>query len=121
MMSRLSACLWLAVLAACASPSAPARDPRFTSPAARERGRAAYAKYCALCHGEDGSGQGPRHAAFARPPRNFTDQAWQQSVGPRHVYERIRDGVPGTAMPSWRALGDPVIADLTAYVISLGR
>jgi len=121
MTCRVTACLWLAVVAACAYPSAPAPAPRFTSPAARERGRTAYVKYCALCHGEDGDGRGLRHDAFARPPRNFKDRAWQQATDARQVYDRIRDGVPGTAMPSWRALGDPAIADLTAYVISLGR
>jgi hypothetical protein len=74
-----------------------------------------------LCHGEAGDGQGARHAAFARPPQDFTNQAWQQSVTPQHVYARIRDGVPGTAMPAWRTLGDPVLTDLTAYVVSLSR
>jgi mono/diheme cytochrome c family protein len=121
MTCRLTTCLWLALLAAaCSHPDAPAGDPRFNSPAARARGREAFLKYCTLCHGEAGNGQGARRAAFARPPRDFTDQAWRQSVTPEQVFARIRDGVPGTAMPTWRTLGDQTMADLTAYVISLG-
>jgi hypothetical protein len=41
-------------------------------------------------------------------------------VTPEHVFRSIRDGVPGTAMPAWRALGDDSLANLTAYVLTLG-
>jgi mono/diheme cytochrome c family protein len=106
------------LLAACSRPD-PVADARFFSPEARERGRQAFATYCALCHGVAGDGQGVRRSAFTTPPRDFTDQAWRQSVTPRGVFEKIRDGVPGTAMPAWRALGDETVADLTAYVLAV--
>jgi hypothetical protein len=35
------------------------------------------------------------------------------------VFRAIRDGLPGTAMPAWRALGVESIENLTAYVLSL--
>jgi len=106
------------LLGACWRPE-PAADPRFFSPAARERGRQAYATYCAICHGTAADGQGARRSAFTQPPRDFTDQAWRQSVTPEAVFAKIRDGVPGTAMPAWRSLGDETVADLTAYVLSV--
>jgi mono/diheme cytochrome c family protein len=120
-MLRPTTCLLLAILSAACSRPEPAADSRFTSPAARERGRQAFATYCTLCHGVAGDGQGTRRSAFTHPPRDFTDQAWRQSVTPSMVFERIRDGVPGTAMPAWRSLGDQTIADLTAYVLSVGK
>lgn len=108
------------LLIACSRPE-PARDPRFFSAEARERGRQAFATYCTLCHGTAADGQGVRRSAFTHPPRDFTDQAWRQSVTPAAVFAKIRDGVPGTAMPAWRSLGDRTIADLTAYVLSVGK
>jgi mono/diheme cytochrome c family protein len=110
------------LLAACGRPDPrPSADPRFFSPAARERGRQAFAAHCTLCHGVAADGQGARRSAFARPPRDFTDQAWRQSVTPEAVFAKIRDGVPGTAMPAWRSLGDEALHDLTAYVLSVSR
>jgi mono/diheme cytochrome c family protein len=41
-------------------------------------------------------------------------------VRPEQVFRAIRDGIPGTAMPAWRMLGDDALADLTAYVMTLG-
>jgi mono/diheme cytochrome c family protein len=120
-MCRLTICLSLALCAAaCALPDrGPAADPRFFSPAARERGRKAFATHCALCHGTAADGQGARRSAFAQAPRDFTDPAWRQSVTPQAVFTKIRDGVPGTAMPAWRVLGDETVADLTAFVLAV--
>lgn len=119
-MSRLTIFLLLATLALACSRAEPSADPRFFSPEARARGRQAFATYCALCHGAAADGQGARRSAFTQPPRDFTDKAWRQSVTPDKVFARIRDGIPGTAMPAWRSLGDQTIADLTAYVLSVG-
>jgi mono/diheme cytochrome c family protein len=118
-MFRLTTFLSLAILSAACSRPEPAADPRFFSPAARERGRAAFATYCTLCHGAAADGQGVRRSAFTHPPRDFTDPAWRQSVTPQMVVAKIRDGVPGTAMPAWRSLGDQAITDLAAYVLSV--
>ncbi|HEY3380337.1 MAG TPA: cytochrome c [Vicinamibacterales bacterium] len=94
---------------------------RLSSLAAREAGRRLYQTHCAFCHGERGDGQGVRRSSFARAPRDFTDVAWRRSTSPEHVSRAIRDGVTGTAMPAWAALGDDAIANLTAYVCSFGR
>jgi mono/diheme cytochrome c family protein len=90
------------------------------SGAARRRGAALYQQDCVLCHGDRGDGRGARVSSFARAPRDFTNVAWKRSTSPARVFRAIRDGLPGTAMPAWRYLGDEKIADLTAYVLSLG-
>jgi len=116
----------LLVASACVCCSRPADGPpglasRLASDAARRNGRELYVKYCAFCHGARGDGQGPRSSAFPTPPRDFTSRAWRQSVTPLRVFRTIRDGVPGTAMPAWHALGDDALGDLTAYVLALGE
>jgi mono/diheme cytochrome c family protein len=109
---------------ACSSCSQPADlprdfDARVESAPAQRDGRQLFLSHCALCHGERGDGQGARASAFATPPRDFTNSAWQHSTSARRVYRAIRDGVPGTPMPSWRALGDDALVDLAAYVTSI--
>jgi mono/diheme cytochrome c family protein len=117
------AVLLIASAFACCSRQAdepPGLTARLTSDAARRHGRELFTKYCTLCHGERGDGQGSRSSAFATPPRDLTSSAWRTSVTPQRVFRSIREGIPGTAMPAWRVLGDDAVADLTAYVLTLG-
>jgi mono/diheme cytochrome c family protein len=114
----------LLVALACACCSRPADlppdfDERVTGATARRDGLKLYLESCAICHGERGDGQGARVSAFATPPRDFTNETWRASTTPARVYRTIRDGVPGTAMPGWRALGDDALVNLTAYVLSV--
>lgn len=95
-------------------------EERLSSEAAIARGRELYAANCALCHGERGDGHGRRASGFARPPRSFLDPAWRASTSPRRVYFAIREGLHGTPMPSWKALGEDECWDLTAYVMAVG-
>ena len=89
------------------------------SPEAIGRGRDLFAKYCALCHGKRGDGDGARNENFSTPPRDLTDSEWRDSTSPRLVFVSIREGVPGTAMPSWRRLSVGETWDLVAYILSL--
>jgi len=93
---------------------------RLASAAARARGRTLFLENCAICHGVRGNGQGERKEGFATPPRDLTDPRWRRQETPRKVFHAIREGEHGTAMPSWKPLGDDAIWDLTAYVLSLG-
>jgi mono/diheme cytochrome c family protein len=83
---------------------------------ARSRGRALFLEHCTLCHGERADGHGLRREAFNRPPADFTDPAWQRRTSDRRAYFAIREGVAGTAMPSWRSLEEGETWDLVAYV-----
>jgi high-affinity iron transporter len=96
-------------------------EERLASEAARERGRQLFLEHCALCHGVRADGKGVRRQGFSTPPADFTDPRWRGRVSPRRVYHAVREGVQGTAMPSWKALSDDEIWDLVAYVLSVGR
>jgi mono/diheme cytochrome c family protein len=121
--------LGLAALA-CSGPDADLPPPyrnltvsreRLTSREAQERGRLLFREHCALRHGVAADGRGQRREGFARPPRDFTSTQWRRSTTPRQVFFAVREGKRGTAMPSWRALDDDDLWDLTAYVVSLAR
>ena len=95
-------------------------DGLLSSAASKRHGEKLFHEYCALCHGERGDGYGVRREGLTRAPRDFTDEAWHRSTSPRRVYYAIREGVPSTPMPSWKALSEQDAWDMTAYVLSLG-
>ena len=86
---------------------------------ARARGAVIFEKNCAICHGVRGDGHGLRSQTLSGRPRDFTDRSWRERTSPRHVYHAIREGVSGTAMPSWRSLSEEQSWDLVAWVLSL--
>jgi high-affinity iron transporter len=96
-------------------------EERLASAQARERGRALFAEHCALCHGERADGRGVRREGLSTRPRDFTDPAWRLRTSPRAVFVAIREGVPRTAMPSWKSLDSEQTWDLVAFLLSAGR
>lgn len=88
---------------------------------ARMRGGELFREHCVLCHAERGDGRGVRREGLTSPPRDFTNPAWRTSTSPRHVFYAIREGLPGTPMPSWRALSEQDAWNMTAYILSLGE
>lgn len=97
------------------------KDPVVRS---QQRGREVYNHYCAICHGEDGQGNGFNSSQLAVPPRNFADsEFWKQTTGER-VAQVIRDGGPGIGksvlMPAWgRTLTARQLRDVVAFLQTL--
>jgi mono/diheme cytochrome c family protein len=94
-------------------------ESRLASTEARRRGNRLFQENCALCHGERGDGRGVRREGLTSSPRDFTDPAWRTRTSPRRAFFAIREGLRGTAMPSWKALSERDAWDMTAYVLSL--
>jgi cbb3-type cytochrome c oxidase subunit II len=86
-------------------------------------GRTLFVEHCAPCHGEEGRGNG-LGAPFLNPrPRDFTQSAFryrhtQAGNLPLHgdLYRTIWRGLPGSAMPPFRWLGDDNLWYLVDYV-----
>jgi cytochrome c oxidase cbb3-type subunit 3 len=80
-------------------------------PAALERGKEAFGKYCVSCHGAAGQGVvGP----------NLTDGFWIHGGGVRNVYAVIKNGVAAKGMISWQLVFTPKqIQEIASYVLSL--
>ena len=111
----------LAALSACRDSSRriPTPPSDFATPARIARGRATFLQHCALCHGERADGRGPRREGLDRSPRDFTTTEWRASATAPRVFVTLRDGVDGSPMPNWSALGDAALWDLTGYVLSV--
>lgn len=107
---------WLA-LSAC-EPTGEAPEP--VTPVSRDVAADLYQRHCAICHGESGDGHGPRRGSLFRKPPDFRDPSWRADQTVSGVRRAIREGVPGSDMPSWKRLSAAEIAGLARYVLSLG-
>ena len=82
-----------------------------------------YREHCSHCHGITGSGAGPT-AAFLNPyPRDFRLSKFKFKSTPLRrsptdddMHRLLREGIPGTAMPSFRTLSEEEVAALADYV-----
>ena len=115
----------LTVFWACPSEDLPTKyrrlevpEDRLESAEARERGRALFLEYCALCHGARADGHGVRRNLSSRP-QSFSDRAWRDRSSPRSVFFVIQEGVQGTAMPGWKNLDENQTWDLVAYLLTI--
>jgi len=89
----------------------------------QQRGHGLYLRYCVLCHGVYGDGNGD-NAQFLDPrPRDFTAATFKCRSTPTGtlpldsdlIHTLIR-GIQATNMPSWRPLSDENRQDLVAYI-----
>ncbi len=75
------------------------QNPMQRTAASIERGEDRYAIYCELCHGADGSGNGPVAPAIANSVRNLLDDAQVQNTD-GWIYGTIAMGF-GALMPEY--------------------
>jgi len=92
-----------------------------TSRVAQEAGGKEFLAQCAICHGVKGDGGGQRREGLNPAPANLTLPPWSESASAPRMYLAIRNGVPGTAMPSWPTLSDRQIWNVIAYIHTLGN
>jgi mono/diheme cytochrome c family protein len=85
-------------------------------PAPTEAAKMLFATNCASCHGNTGDGDGLNARVLARKPTNF----YERQPSAQRALVAISEGVPGTAMPTWKAkLDDAQRAALADYVRSV--
>jgi mono/diheme cytochrome c family protein len=85
--------------------------------------RGLYREHCAHCHGITGDGNGPT-AAFLNPyprdyrPGKFKFKSTPIGYKPTHadLKKIVLEGIPGTAMPSFKLLTDVEVEALVHYV-----
>jgi cytochrome c oxidase cbb3-type subunit 2/cytochrome c oxidase cbb3-type subunit I/II len=63
-----------------------------------ERAKDLFQKNCAPCHGVHGDGESALAATLIPPPANFKRMQPDADL----ILQLLRDGIPGTAMPSWK-------------------
>ncbi|HUX11111.1 MAG TPA: cytochrome c [Terriglobia bacterium] len=74
-----------------------------------------FTEKCSMCHGMDGKG----YAAIKTP--NFTDPKWQAAHPEKERINALENGVPGTAMISFKGkLNQQEMDAVLKYIRSLG-
>ena len=124
--------LWiaLALCAACGKnekppPSSNNAWTQESGPASKQPGDAVrnfFVQTCALCHGADGTGNGPMAAQLNPKPRNYTDANWQLSISDDEIKQIIVLGGQGVgksvSMPPNPGLkNDPATLDGLVKII----
>jgi mono/diheme cytochrome c family protein len=126
--------LILLVLSGCEQESVTKRDivlevaesneSLFDSP--RTRAKELYGRYCSVCHGVNGQGDGFNAFNLEPKPRNFADSIFVARLDTTLIKEVISGGggVSGLSglMPKWgNTLSEKDIGELSNYIIYLGK
>lgn len=79
-------------------------------------GRALYLKYCAVCHGDDGTGDGIMTKLMDIEPMDHTNPNATGPLSNEQLVQSIRNG-KGDFMPAWRGvLSQSDIESLVSYI-----
>jgi len=70
---------------------------------------------CPICHGHQGGGDGFMAEGLNPKPRDFTDFKSMSRLSDMTMTHSIKNGIPGTAMPSWN-LSDNQVNYVIAYI-----
>ena len=87
----------------------------------QRQGKQIYTKYCLVCHGEQGKGDGFNAYNLTPKPRNFTDTTFMQKTNDERLAKIIRDGGRNSnlssSMPLWGGrLNDKEIEFVVSYL-----
>jgi len=76
-----------------------------------------YGRFCAVCHGSDGDGDGQAAATMESAPANFHDLEHSATYGPGEKYWIIGNGSGATGMPGFaNELSPQYRWDLVNYI-----
>lgn len=86
-----------------------------------------YNKQCAVCHGNEGKGDGEAAYLLMPRPRDFTSGRFRLATtengvpSDKDLFDAITRGMPGSAMPAWKHLPEKDRWNLARYVRELAR
>jgi mono/diheme cytochrome c family protein len=78
-------------------------------------------RFCAVCHGKEGKGDGPGGLTLSTHPRDFTDCARMKTMTDETLFTAIKEGGPAVNlskdMQPWKdGMDDDEIHELVVYV-----
>jgi len=88
---------------------------------ARLRGEKVFRHYCAVCHGNEGRGDGFNSTNLALSPQDFSSPEFWQQMTDAHLFLTVSKGGPANGksvlMPAWgRTLTDRQLHDVVAFL-----
>lgn len=96
------------------------RSPVTPTEASLSRGAKLFRTNCAVCHGEQGRGDGPAAAGMKTEPANFHDQTHSSIYSPGEKYWIIGHGTKQTGMPGFEKDLAPLQRwDLVNFILQL--
>ncbi len=92
----------------------------------QRQGKYLYAKYCAVCHGDEGKGDGFNAFNLNPKPRDFSDSTYMNALTDEKIAQTISDGGRGVGrspqMPAWGGrLTKTDVIYLTDYVRTFSK
>jgi len=111
--------LGLRVVLVDAYPTTYIKNPLPLETAVVGRGEALFRTHCSVCHGQAGRGDGPAAAGLNPKPADLTAAHVDDHMD-GELFWWLREGIPGTAMPSFKAtLSDSQRWELIRFIRSL--
>jgi mono/diheme cytochrome c family protein len=92
----------------------------------QRQGRFLYTKYCSICHGTEGKGDGFNAFSLDPKPRNFTDEKYMNALSDPRLIETVTQGGRGVNrspfMPSWGGrLNKREVEYVVAYIRAFAK
>jgi mono/diheme cytochrome c family protein len=69
-----------------------------------KHGQSVYKTNCAICHGDQGKGDGPAGAALNPKPRNLVEGPWKKGGGYIGFMTVLNEGIEGGSMVAFKHL-----------------
>lgn len=78
------------------------KEPWVSTPELVTYGAKVYKTNCAICHGNEGKGDGSGGSAMNPKPRNLVEGKWTQGNGITDRFKVLHDGIAGTNMAGFK-------------------
>ena len=92
-----------------------------SNPETIAKGKTVFKTNCAVCHGDNGAGDGPASSSLNPKPRNFVTGKFKKGDSVKDIFNTVTKGLDGTAMASFSSLPEADRGAVAVYIASLRK